>query len=410
MGAGQSTIDPRYVRIWNNLSSIDAIHTRIQMLDTLLAGPEYVQIAKQTGIYAGLLQWLATSRRGEYAVWPRPILQKSEQTTIMRVPPQKRALDILNESYHILGIDDTKPLTQEALKIAYKRAAMVAHPDKGGSNEEFDAVTRAYLYIQEILNKLIPQTASDGSDPRFTAPVTKEAALKARGVMNTEKAPKGAKTIEDRPPIALNPNKLDLNVFNKLFEENKLPDPEKEDGYGDWLKSNNIHNEAGLSESMQKSLRSKFNSSVFHSTFEEDIHKKPSDDGTLSKYRPPSELVLNPNFGYELGADRPSQYTKPPASGGIGYTDLKHAYGSGSTFSQEVKDVSMDGRPKTLEQAKREYGSAPRNFSEEESLAVKAFERAREAAEEQRLKRLAAHDVNAESQHLRLKNRLNIKN
>ena len=424
MGAGQSSIDPRYVRIWSNLSTIGSIHTRIQMLETLLAGPEYIQVAKQAGVYVGLLQWIAANKRGEYIEWPRIPTQEEPQSTVAKLPPQKRALDILNESYEVLGIDDSKPLTHDTLKLAYKRAAIIAHPDKGGSSEDFDKITKAYLYIKDILSKLIPKTAQDGSDPRFTAPVTKEAALQARGVMpggqtnqivvgqpqtNTTKvAPK--KKVEDGPPIALNPKKLDMNVFNKLFEENKLPDPEKDDGYGDWIRSNNIQNVAGLSESSQRTLRAKFNSDVFHKTFEDESKKLANQDSSVSKYRLPSELILNPEFGAELGAGRPDQYTKPPVAGGIGYTDLKFAYGEGSTFSQEVRDVSMEGRPKTLEQAKREYGSAPRTFTGEESAAAKAFEIAKEKAEELRLRRLAARDVDAEQAHVRLQRRLNLQN
>ena len=411
MGAAQSSIDPRYVRIWGNLSSIGSVKTRIEMLETLLVGPEYVEVAKKLGMYVQILQWISKSRRGEYSVWPTPIVEAmpTPSTTLARIPPPKRALDVLNESYAILGIDDTKPLTHEVLKTAYKRAAMVAHPDKGGSSEAFDAVTRAFLYIQDILTKLLPTTGKDGSDPRFTQPVTKESALSARGIKKVDPAPPEANRLEDQPPIALNPKKLDMNVFNKLFEENRLPDPDKDDGYGDWLKANAPNTAKGLSESSQQTMRSKFNKDVFHKTFESDIQKR-TESSTLSQYRPPSEIMLNPDFGAELGSSRPEQYTKPPVSGGIGYTDLKHAYGDGSTFSQDIQDVSLDGRPKTLEQAKREYGTAPRALNANESAAVQAFERARELAEEQRRRRLAAHDVDSEAVHSRLQRRLQIQN
>jgi hypothetical protein len=35
-------------------------------------------------------------------------------------------------------------------------------------------------------------------------------------------------------PVSLNPDKLDINAFNKLFEQTRMPDPE-ESGYGDWF-------------------------------------------------------------------------------------------------------------------------------------------------------------------------------
>ena len=450
MGAAHSSVEPRYARIWDNLSGIQSPEGRYKMLETLLAGPEYVAAAKKANVSASLLQWKAALQRGEYAVWPTtataataataatplsnsigygprsavqqsqphyptrtPTLQISDGrqtattagTALARIAPPKRALDALNEAYDILQIDDTKPLTHEALRASYKRAALAAHPDKGGSEAAFDAVTKAFFYVQEVLEKLLPKTATDGTDVRFTAPVTKESALQARGMPTTKAtpAPASAFKLEDRPPVALNPKKLDMTVFNKLFEENRLPDPEKDDGYGDWLKT---QEERGP----QQKMRGKYNADVFNKMFETEAKKPGTTSTALNAYRPPSELTLAPGFGAELGSDRPAQYTKAPAASGIGYTDLKFAYGEGSTFSQEVATVSMDGRPKNLEEAKRAYGSAPSAMTAEQAAAVAAFDRAKEHAEEQRRRRLAAHDVNAESAHDRMKSRLMINN
>lgn len=458
MGAAQSaSYDPRHVRIWHNLSALSSAQSRIQMLDTLLSGPEYVNAAKRAGIYSGLLGWMSATRRGEFYPWPDPVgvgavpavadrfipqpqmrpqneilHQAYAPTTLQRpvvsqrsvgpppeipslhhrqqqlavIPPPKRALDVLHESYRILGIDDTKPLTHDALRMSYKRAAVRAHPDKGGSPEEFDAVTRAFLYLQEVLDKLIPKTAADGSDPRFTAAVTPETALKARGMYSTgtaTPAPPGVARLEDAPPIALNPKKLDMAVFNQLFEQNKLPDPDKDDGYGDWLKSQ----EARGASASATAMRGKYNKDIFNKTFEDEAKRQASSaESALTSYRPPSDLIMAPEFGTELGGDRPQSYTKAPNGSGIGYTDLKQAYTDKATFSQEVAGARMDGRPKTLEEAKREYGNAPQAMTAEQAAAVAAFEQAKAAAEAARQRRAAARDVDAAAFHDRLKNRL----
>jgi hypothetical protein len=445
MGSAHS-VDARYVRIFNNLTSIQSAEARIQMLDTLFSVPEYVTVAKRMGLYAALLHWKAATQRGEYAIWPSPhtvpatafpstegasrmvsppmgagsprlhiteepsrtvarsrsFPEEAGQRQLARVAPPKRALDILNESYAILGIDDAKPLTHEALKQAYKRSALRNHPDKGGSLEQFDAVTKAFLYVQEVLNKLIPIHESDA---RFSAPVTMDSALRARGVVATAPAPRDAPKLEDRAPIALNPKKLDMAVFNKLFEENKLPDPDKDDGYGDWLKSQETARAIP-----PNAMRGKYNADIFNRTFEDEAKKISVTSQQLAKYTPPAEIILAPNFGSELGSDRPAQYTKAPAGSGIGYTDLKYAYGEGSTFSQGVAGITMDGRPKNLEEAKREYNSAPRALTTEEAAAVASFDRAKEHAEAQRRQRLAVHDVSAETAHERMKGRLMIQN
>jgi hypothetical protein len=440
MGAYQSTLDPRYVRIWQNLCSLQSPVARLQMVETLLAGPEYVAVAKQTGLYSGVLAWLAAMRRGEYGTWPTcggaapPVARITagataaaggagvrggggSNTALARIPPPKRALDVLHESYAILGIDDTQPLTHDALRAAYKRAALRAHPDKGGSHEAFDAVTKAFTYLQEVLNKLLPKsTAGDGTDARFTAPVTADAALRARGMApsSVAPAPAGTPRIADAPPVALNPKKLDMTVFNKLFEENRLPDPDADDGYGDWLKSQEAGRAAGGADAQAK-LRGKYNADVFNKMFEEEARRGGAGAGgssALLKYAPPSDLISSPDVGVELGGGRPAQYTKAPvgAKGGMAYTDLKYAYGEGSTFSQEVAGLSLDGRPRTLEEAKREYGSAPSAMTPEQAAAVASFDAARKAAEDQRMRRLAARDVDAEAMHEKMRSRLMIRN
>ena len=431
MGAAQSTVDPRHIRIWQNLTAMDSVPARIQMIETLFEGQEYVNTAKRMGLYAALLGWIAAQRRGEFYPWPFPQPQTQapppmrqiqthatpvmrivdsppNTTTLAKAPPPRRAMDYLHEAYQLLGIDDSKPLTHELLKSAYKRAAVKTHPDKGGSPEQFDAVTRAFLYIQEILEKLIPKTGKDGKDVRFSVSVTPEEAMRARGINPTAPADKNAMKLEDAPPIALNPKKLDMNVFNKLFEENKLPDPDKDEGFGVWL------NEQDNSRGTQAAMKGKYNADVFNRTFEEEAKRAAAaPQNQMSKYRPPSEMILAPGFGTELGSGRPEQYTKSTtaitgAAGGIGYTDLKYAYSEGSTFSQDIAGVSLDGRPKTMAEAERAYKSAPPSMSEEEARAVSIFQQAKEAAEIQRQQRLAARDVDHSVAHTRLKNRLMI--
>ena len=422
MGAAQSTADPRHVRIWANLSSLSSMEARLSTLDTLFSGPEYVMAAKRANLYAPLLTWMAAQRRGAWATWPtradprmetrtdprmmdprtsrtaEPVMRNTVHTVAV-VPPPKRALDVLHESYAVLGLDDNKPLTHESLKYAYKRAALAAHPDKGGSPDQFDEVTRAFTYLEEVLLKLLPKTATDGSDPRFTVAVTVENAKRSRGP-----ATSGVLELEDAAPVALNPKKLNMNVFNQLFEENKLPDPDKDDGYGDWLTK-----QTPDAPKTHEGLRTKFNADIFHKTFADETRGRlTAGTTTVVKHQTPAEMVLAPGFGTELGGGRPALYTRAPGAGGIGYTDLKYAYSEGSTFSQEIADVSLDGRPTNIEEAKREYSTAPRPLSAEEAAAVAAFDRAKQAAEEARQRRMAARDVDSESAHQKLQRRLMI--
>ncbi len=430
MGAAQSSLDPRHVRIWNNLSSLDSASTRIQMIDTLLAGPEYVAIAKRIGIYAGLLSWKAATQRGEFYPWPQPSSAPQQQPVVTPqrptvsqqqlavLPPGRRDLDALHEAYAVLGIDETQPLTLDALKAYYKRAALKAHPDKGGSPQAFDKAKRAYAYLEEILLKLNPkaqqqqqhqpqqqqivpvQSAAPAKSPfedvRLTAPVTMDAAMRARDMLqqrNQVELPPA-----NTPAISLNPKKLDMATFNKVFEENRMQDPDA-DGYGDWLKSN----ATSQSQDNQK-LRDKFNASNFNKAFEDGARQYGQPRGDTFG---PQELTLAPSMGVELGRDRPAQYTVPSGEGNIGYTDLKYAYGEGSTFSQQVADVAVSNR--TFDAMKREREAAPVALNPQELAAVEAAKRARDSAEAARLQRAAAYDADAANYEARIKGRVQIK-
>jgi hypothetical protein len=319
----------------------------------------------------------------------------------------------------LLGLDDGKPLTHEALRSAYKRAAIKAHPDKGGNAELFDNVNRAFLYIEEVLNKLLPKSPLEAADPRFTMTVNPESALRARGdyvpgSAGAGAAAMGTPAIEDAPTIALNPKKLDMALFNKLFEEHKLPDPDT-DGYGDWMKSAAGRNDGTAAGKVSKD--------TFNRVFADSARRATGvKDEELTKYKPPADLVLSPGFGTTLGGGRPEQYTKATGSmlagPGLAYTDLMHAFGEGSTFSQDAgppellnhpKEAPLPGRARNIKEAERDYSATPAAMTPEQAAAVRSFEAAREAAEQQRRQRAAARDVDIESQHSRLQNRLLIR-
>ena len=57
-------VNPAHVRIYVNILSIQNVKTRAEMIQTVLAGPEYVYTAKQTGVYSHLLNYLARVNSG----------------------------------------------------------------------------------------------------------------------------------------------------------------------------------------------------------------------------------------------------------------------------------------------------------------------------------------------------------
>jgi hypothetical protein len=55
-----------HIRIYQNTVQIRDPQKRAEMIQTLLAGPEYVNSAKRAGIYANLLGYVSKVQKGQY--------------------------------------------------------------------------------------------------------------------------------------------------------------------------------------------------------------------------------------------------------------------------------------------------------------------------------------------------------
>ena len=360
------------------------------MLETLLSAQEYVATAKQTGFYAPILSYVASVRRGDPALLPGEQgtgqlhvqgavhsgngTRGAQNAIINRAGDpgaHTKAISFFSQCLQILGLGEEVALNEKILKESYKKASIKAHPDKGGSEEAFDQVTRAYAYLGEILrrvrggrNELV--SVADESPARLTA--TRET--------NSEAWKMGE-------PVKLNPKSLNMDAFNKVFEQTKLPDPDG-DGYGDWLKS-----EEGQGQGQQNKFNGKFNRSVFNEAFENEVKSRAQGQGGQLINRQPEALVMAPTMGIELGRERPEDFTGANLNG-LKFTDLKRAYTTDSTFSHQVADVRVSNR--SFDAATSERKSAPAPLSAAEMEAVTEGERRMAQRQAQQLTRISEED------------------
>ena len=383
-----------HVRIYKNLLQIQSPTTRVQMLETLLSAQEYVATAKQTGFYAPILSYVASIRRGDPALLPgeqgtgqvqvqrsangvRGQPQQSEGRIISRAGDpgaHVKAISFFSQCLQILGLGEEVALNEKVLKEAYKKASIKAHPDKGGSEEAFDQVTRAYAYLGDILRRVRGGRTNDLVSVAEESP----ARLTAARETNSE-------AWKMSEPVKLNPKSLNMDTFNKVFEQTKLPDPDG-DGYGDWLKSE----EAGAGQGQQNKFNGKFNRSVFNEAFENEVKSRAGQGhGGQITHRQPEALVMAPTLGIELGRERPEDFTGANLNG-LKFTDLKRAYTTDSTFSHQVADVRVSNR--SFDAATSERKSAPAPLSSAEMEAVTEGERRMAQRQAQQLSRISDED------------------
>jgi curved DNA-binding protein CbpA len=399
-------IPEAHVRIYNNTMAIQDPIVRVQMIRTIIRSPEHIESMKQAGIYGKLLHFIQQVESGSGSgSAPAPGLPLQEKlaapkktSSVLTTVGQggqgiqtsqkgnERAMNYFSACLRILQIEEEVAVTVDGLKAAYKKAVLRAHPDKGGSEKEFEAVTRAYAYLGEILERIHGGRAAEG---KVEAPT----ALANNRATHEEKW----KMVE---PVRLNPAKLDVQTFNDMFEKTKIPDPD-ETGYGDWLKG-------GDSASAGPKFSGKFNRDVFNKTFEDEQKGRgsgPKQSGAMVAQE--MSMASRMGFGVELGRTGRDDYTVSPNENGLKFTDLKKAYTDYSTFSQDIAGVRVENR--TVQQYQAERKAAPVVFTDTEREQLQASERQMAQAEERRKLRVAQEAVEEGSYFERMK-RLVIRN
>ena len=393
-------IPEAHVRIYRNILQLQSPATRVQMLETLLAGQEYVATAKRVGLYGPILSYIVSVRRGDPAVLPGEQTGGHQQQVQVQgqqgrhfggngVPENRiinragdpsahaKAISFFSQCLQILELNEEVALDEKILKIAYKKASIKAHPDKGGSEQAFDNVTRAYAYLGDILRRVRGgRTESVNVSEETPAKLTASRDQHSEGWKMTE-------------PVKLNPKSLNMDTFNKVFEETRLPDPDG-DGYGDWLKSAEAAN--GETGGQKNKFNGKFNRSVFNEAFESEVKSRATNNqraGGQIIHTQPEALVMAPTMGIELGREKPDNFTGANLNG-LKYTDLKRAYTSDSTFSHQVANVRVSN--KSFDSAASERKSAPAPLSAEEMEAVAEGERRLTQQQLQRANRVAEED------------------
>lgn len=413
MGNNQSAIDPVHLRIYSNILKIQEPQKRIQIINTCFASIEYVNSAKRGGVYSYLLNYVAivtsggkppilpgeqqyqsqTSHQdqsipralqGSFSLtaisphhpsvqnpsqaYTQQIISRSDSTPSWKVitdTPKQKAMTYFASCLEVLGIQEEVALTEESLKSHYKKMALKAHPDKGGSEEYFEAVTRAYAYLSEILKHM--KGGRKEVNGRVDTPVSVSSARDSE-----------ADKWKHAEPVRLNAKNLDMNAFNRLFEQTHIPDPDS-DGYGDWLKGND-------SRTSGPKFSGEFNRDVFNRMFEDEARKNQMSSNSVIVHPGQMALTLNPTSGVSFVGEKSESYTAAPNSK-FQFTDLRGAYTTETTISDKVSNIEVKERKFEQYRAARE--KAPDPFTQSELHSIQEFENRQKQQDEMRERRRA---------------------
>lgn len=279
----------------------------------------------------------------------------------LQLPSAKPKLD----PYKILNL--SKNYDEKTLKKAYLKAAMRAHPDRGGSPQAFQQVSIAFTLLQKKLkernNNHSHNELRESSKDYYSQQ------------MNTPKL--NTKMTE----------KFDIDVFNQIYEQNKIPEV-YDDGYGDWIQGN-----PALESGQSKMFQNGFNKDMFNATFEnykrEQAQKNPKN--ALVKYQEPEVKISMSNADsiMTLGQGKITDFSGN--SDNLAYTDYKQAFTDGSMLI-DPSSVDTSGRANSVRGVKSQRSNISYQMTQEDQIRLAKQQALEERAEKARVSRLDVYD------------------
>lgn len=268
------------------------------------------------------------------------------------------------DPYKMLNVP--KNFTPEQLKASYKKMALVMHPDKQGGNDYmFKMLTTCYKQLVKEYNKRI-------SDRQFH-----ELKTASRNYAQNPSLQVNAINAYDK-------QNFNINKFNKIFEENSLPDGVKEVGYDDWLKSGE------LGDKEPTKMKGKFSLSAFNSQFEKKVQAETSKH--VIRYKEPEPLLISKKIQFtELGVDKIDDFSGDNMTKkNLNYMDLKLAH----TTSRIVDPSTVKERKmyNTVEDVQADRANVSYTMSEKEMRYYQQKIKLEELREKQRMMKLTEQD------------------
>jgi len=320
-------------------------------------------IYQQQNQINSLYQMNLNTQQQERTTPPNLLFQKSidpGQESVPRLPSGKYKLD----PYKILNV--SKDVDEKTLKKAYLRAAMKSHPDRGGSKPEFQKVSIAYT----LLSKKIKESGNS-HDHHDLRGLSNEfySDQSSNPKMNTKMS-----------------EKFDADLFNKIYEENKIPEVYDE-GYGSWMSK-----ESTPEISKPKMFGDGFNKDLFNHTFDQYKQEQTkSTSGQITKYQEPSKRMSmkNQDSIMVLGQEKISDFGGTTSN--LVYTDYKQAFTGGSTLI-DTNTVDISGRSSSMDGIKSQRSNISFTMNERDQKLQALQEIDKHKAEENRIKRLQNYD------------------
>jgi len=269
--------------------------------------------------------------------------------------------------YKVLGIP--KQFDEAILKKAYLKKAMKAHPDRGGSKDEFQKVAIAYTVLKKKLKE-------QGEIHHHN-----ELRDNSKSFIGTQ---------QDNQNVNFDKDNFDSAVFNKIYEDNKVKEAFDE-GYGSWMQETE-----SISSSQSKLFQGNFNKDLFNHEFEKYKQEQKQQQGSqVVQYEEPQVRLSmkNQDSLVTLGQAKVTNFSGD--AGGLNFTDYKAAFTTDSTLI-DTSDIDINGRSKSIKGLEGERSNISYDLSHEDQQRVAYQEALQQKEERARVQRLQVYDQTSE--------------
>ena len=279
--------------------------------------------------------------------------------------------------YKILGI--TKKYDEKSLKKAYLKKALVTHPDRGGTQIEFQKVSIAYTLL---LKKL-----SDTNNNHLH-----------NDLRNNSKSYMTTQSSDNNRNINMVDN-FDANLFNKIYEENKIDDA-YDRGYGEWMNDNDNAIE------QPKMFNKSFNKDLFNHEFEKYKQSQQKQMGNqVMKYDEPQvDISMRGKDSLMLLGQNDVSDFSGTSEGGLAFRDYKDAFTNSCFIDTGTIDMgARDNNMKSMEQSRSNisYMMSDQDLRKQELIKLRM-----EKEEQERIHRINQSDSRAFNVYEQIHSRL----
>ena len=280
--------------------------------------------------------------------------------------------------YKILNIP--KNFDEKVLKKAYLKMAMKTHPDRGGTQEQFQQVSIAYT----VLLKKIKDRENNH--------------------MHNDLRENSRKYIESQDSdnsqnINLS-EKFDSELFNKIYSENKINDV-YDSGYGDWIQKNPVND-----NSPKKLFDGNFNKNMFNREFEKYKSEQQQKMGSkIVKYDEPQVDISfkGKDSLMVLGKGDITDFSGE-SDGGLNYRDYKDAFTNSCLI--DTSSISTRGRAKNINDMESSRSNISYQMSQEDQKKYALKKQKEEQEEQNRIQRLQQFEEKAFNTYDRIHQRM----